>query len=333
VRRAALAAAALAVVAGCCGALAASGAGPRTLTVRGSVDSLSASGTRVAVATDVADGGCGHALVWDEARGTVSSLKDPCSSDYVLQDLTLAGKTALWWDFSTGNHVYCDDVYATSPTRPSGAGLGVCDGTMGDTYYRFAGDQTIAAIADYTVCEADCTGANGDLLPDGNYGVEVSRIAGGKLVSVLKPVDFRSFLDAREWRVAVVEPKAVLTVYDTGGKPLWTHAGMTGVTGGWISGGSVVVRRGRSAQLVSARSTEPVRTLPPNADVESVVGGLVLYDVKSSVRLLRLADGRDRQLVSVKGLAGAQLTQAGLFYAAGGTVAFVPIRDVLAALH
>jgi hypothetical protein len=57
----------------------------------------------------------------------------------------------------------------------------------------------------------------------------------------------------------------------------------------------------------------------------------------SPPHLLRLADGRDRKLITIKGLAGAQITPAGVFYAADvqtksgdrGLITFVPIGAVL----
>ena len=70
------------------------------------------------------------------------------NSDSSFNDLTLAGDTARWWDSSVGNHVCGDDAYA------NGKALGVCDGTEGDTYYEFAGDSTVTAIADYSVSPA-----------------------------------------------------------------------------------------------------------------------------------------------------------------------------------
>jgi hypothetical protein len=322
----ALAVAALALVAG---ATSHAGNG-RVLAVNGS-PFISASGDRVAVLA-YSDGNCGPAYVWAPKTNHSTRLKDRCSSDSSFNDLTLAGVNALWWDYSAGNHVYCDDVYANSKT------LGLCDGTAGDVYYTFAGDNTLSAIADYSVCEQDCTDANGNLLPDGDYGVEVARLKGGKVAPLLKPVDFRTFLDARNWRVATIEPKATLTVYDAGGKKVWSVPNMTGVLAGRIDGGSVVLQRTRSVRVYAAAGPGVARPLPKGARFDGVAGGLVVYRTGSSVRVLRLPDGRDRALVTVKGLTGAQITPAGVFYAADvsdtrGVVTFVAMRDVLRRLR
>jgi DNA-binding response OmpR family regulator len=61
-------------------------------------------------------------------------------------------------------------------TAKKGKSLGVCDGTEGDVYYSFFGDGSVIAMTHYSVCEADCVGPNGNLLPDGDYGVAVERI-------------------------------------------------------------------------------------------------------------------------------------------------------------
>ncbi len=321
----------LALVAGT--AFARAGSASRTLTVNGEIGSISASGGRVAIASDDLGGGCSHGLVWNASTGSRADLKDPCSSDTVYSGLKLAGDTAIWWDYSSGNHVYCDDVYTWSVTSPKAHALGICDGTMGDTYFELAGDRSIVAIVDYAVCESDCTGDNGNLLPDGNYGVEVRRVQTGKVMRLLGPVDFRVFLDARSWRVAVIEPKATLTVYDASGRKLWSRPGITGVSSGAIDGNSVVLHQTRSVRAYSPAGAGIARPLPRGADVAGVVGGLVVYTVSSSVHLLRLSDGRDRRLVTVKGLVQAQLTPAGVFYAAGSSVTFVPIGAVLRQLR
>jgi hypothetical protein len=327
-RAPALAAVALVVLVAGAASFARAGSGSRTLSVSGEIGSISASGGGVAISV----GDC-RGLVWIPSTGAVTNLRDPCSADAKYQDLTLAGDTAIWWDYDAGNHVYCDDVYTASISRPKAQGLGICDGTMGDTYFELAGDRTIVTIGDYTVCEADCTGDNGNLLPDGDYGVEVRRVKAGKVVRLLAPVDFRVLLDARGWRVAVIEPKATLNVYDASGKKLWSRPGVTGVASGWIDGNSVVLHQTRSVRAYSPAGAGIARPLPRGASVDGVVGGLAVYTVGSSVHLLRLSDGRDRKLVTVKGLVRAQITPAGVFYAAGSSVTFVPIRAALQILR
>ena len=113
----------------------------RTLAVDGSIESISAEGVSVAIHATHANGGCDRGVVWTASMGAVVDLKDGCSSDGVYSDLTLAGDTAIWWDWSSGNHVYCDDVFTASVATPKPHGLGICVGTMGDTYFEFAGDR------------------------------------------------------------------------------------------------------------------------------------------------------------------------------------------------
>jgi len=51
--------------------------------------------------------------------------------------------------------------------------------------------------------------------------------------------------------VAVIEPKATLTVYDANGKLLWTTPGVSGVLRGWIDGNSVVVQSDDPRELMT----------------------------------------------------------------------------------
>ncbi|HST26561.1 MAG TPA: hypothetical protein VLJ76_11270 [Gaiellaceae bacterium] len=311
------------------------GAGPATIRIAGPIDSLSLSafGGSVAIHAAVEDGCSQSGVLWSPPARKPVPLKDACSNDASYETLTLAGSTAIWWDYDAGNHVYCSDVYVTSLTHVAPHGLGVCDGTEGDTYYEFAGDRSIVAAADYSVCEADCTGANGKLLPDGDYGVEVRRLVGHKLVPLLKPVNFRTFLDAANWRVAVDEPNDVLAVYDSAGKKLWSRPGVN-ADAGWIVGNTVVVQHERTVRDYSSRSAGPARTLPKGGRVTDVLGGIAVYTAGSALHLLRLSDGRDRVLVTVKGLSDAQITPAGVFYGVvpktyDGVVTFVPLAQAL----
>jgi hypothetical protein len=263
--------------------------GGQTLAVPGSIESVTAERGLLVVHMHPSHG-CDYAEFWQPLNHFVYRVQDCSSSDAVLQDLTLAGGVAMWWDWSSGNHVYCDDVYAASEGKPRP--LGLCDGTTGDEYFAFAGDSSLRAISDYTLCEADCTGAKGNLLPDGEYGTEVRLLMGDKLTTVLAPRDFRRFIDARDWHIAVIEPKATLTVYDSHGTKLWSRPDVSGVRVGWIVGSAVVIVQGRSIRVYSPTGTGPARALPAGAHVDDAVGGLVVYRVGSTVHLLRLEDVR-----------------------------------------
>lgn len=296
----------------------------RTLTVGGSIRGIAAEDGVVALHVHPAKG-CDYVLTWKPSASLTSRIVHCSSSDQSLQDLAFAGGVPIWWDYSSGNHVYCDDVYAGRKA------LHLCDGTEGDTYYEFFGDRSIAVIVDYSVCEDDCTD-NGNLLPNGNYGVEAAKLVNGKAVPLLKPVDFRVFLDAGNSRVATIEPKATLTVWDATGKKLWSLPGITGVYGGWIDGNTVALHETRSIHVYSAAGAGLVRPLPKGADVDRVVGGYVCYAIGSSIRLLRLSDGRDRR-IPVKNVGWFDFTSAGLFYTTGSTVNFMPLADVLRKLR
>ena len=318
------------------------GTGGRTYETGSPLDylTLSASGRSVAINAGVEDGCDESGIVWTPATGKAVKLTDSCGNDAAYENLTLIGSTAIWWDYDSGNHVYCTDVYVSAVVHPVAKGLGVCDGSEGDTYFEFAGDSTITAVSDYTVCDQDCSGADGKLLPDGDYGVEVGRLVGGKVTPLLKPVDFRTFLDARNWRVAVVEPKGGLTVYDTRGKRMWSVPNTDGVSSGWIVGNTVVAQNGNQIVVYApGKAPRVVKTLAKHSVLTGVANGIAVYKLLSSVHVLRISDGRDRALAIEKGLADAQISPAGVFYGAvdpktfTGLVTFVPLSDVLRKLR
>jgi hypothetical protein len=85
--------------------------------------------------------------------------------------------------------------------------------------------------------------------------------------------------------------------------------------------------------IFAARSQRLAKALPKGGKLTDVSGGIALYDVGSTVRVLRLSDGRDRKLVTVRGLVGSQITPAGVFYAVGRSVTFVPTAAVLRTLR
>lgn len=329
-------------------------AGPteaQTITVRYEVESISAAGGRLAIeaAFPYPDQACYSGFVWTPSTHRLVDLRDPCKSYTQYVGLTLARDTAIWWDYDSGNHVYCDDVYTESVAHPTLArGLGLCDGTTADQYFRFAGDGNIVTLTDYTRCEANCIGPNGGLLPDGNYDVRVRVLRAGKLRTVLPPRNFRNVLDAGNWRIAAIERGAVLTVYDAHGTSVWRLKGVRGVLRGWIAGDAVIVQQRNSLHTYSARGVGPARTLSKGAYVDDIAGGLALYRAGSSLHVLRLRDGRDRTLATAKGLVGGQITPAGVFYAVGflgglwpggpkighfSRVTFLPLADVLRKLR
>ena len=133
----------------------------------------------------------------------------------------------------------------------------------------------------------------------------------------------------------------VLPVHDADGVKLWSGPGVTACS----AAGSTAARSSCTRRALCACTRVPERGSPGRfrraRGVGGVVGCLAVYTVASTVHLLRLADGRDRKLVTIKGLADAQIRPAGVFYAADvpvkggerGLVSFVPIADALRKLR
>jgi hypothetical protein len=325
----------LAVLAGPAGAT--PSAGPRTIGTRGLLSSISADGGRVAIRAvlPVGDGGktCQYGSVWTPAANAVVRFPSPkCSEDpddYFV-DLTLGGQRAAWTNFSYGNHAYCDELLTATLAGPKPVNTGFCDGTSGDEYFNFRSDGSLIAFSDYTVCDADCIDDNGETLPDGPYQVAVYRLVGARAVKILAEQDLRTFLDAKENRILVAEPKGELVVYNLSGKKVWGQAGVNAEVG-FLDGNQVVVQEVSKLVQYARIGKSVERSLPKGAKLRDVDHGLAVYSAAGALHTLNLANGRDRVVSKVTGLVSADLEPAGLFYGynvartgKAGRVTFVP---------
>ncbi len=316
----------------------------RTIGTRGKVTGISADGGRVAirVSFEGPKQTCQYASTWRPATGSVVRFSgDSCFASGDNSDrhlgLTLGGTRVVWVDYDYGNHAYCDGPFTATTAEPAGRATvsSDCDppGGAADYFFHFAGDASLLAVSEYLLCEANCVGENGEVLPDGEYGVTLDRLVGTRLVRILPPRDFRALLDANAGRVLVSEPKGELAVYSTAGKKLWSASSVAGTAAGRLSGGQAVIQRSRTLSVFPLGGGAPKElTLPRRAALEAVSGGVAVYTVGPAIHLLRLSDGRDRLLATVKGLVQAQLEPGGLFYGfnvpgggpKAGRVSFVP---------
>ena len=326
---------------------AATTAGPalttKTIGTRGSVESISADGGRVAITTSL--GKCAGASLWTPASDAVLRLP-ACSKDADAQyvGLALAGTRAAWWDYSAGNHTYCLGPFTATLAQPKPLDLGGCpaEPDNADLAWDFRGDGSLLVARGYTVCAASCE-------PDYERSYDASpvlyRVGAGRLQPLAKLVDDTKLLDVAGSSILVLEPGGRLVVLSAAGKRGTTVAARA--QGGALGSGVIVSVSGRVLTVYDAATGafQRTRTMVAGGTFRDLEGGLVAYAThaargsgsgggaagESVLRVLRLADGRDRAVARVASLVGVQLEPAGLFYADNsgkgdkpGRVTFVP---------
>lgn len=322
----------------------AGGAGGATKTIgtRGSVDSISADGGRVAIHAELgANPTCDSGGVWQPTTGKVVRLQDAVcggkgSSDREYSALTLAGSHVAWVDYDLGNHAYCYGPFAATLAKPKPVDIGnYCDGTpdTSGTYYEFAGDGNLLVARSYLQCEADC---DPDYSRTYQTDVEILRVAGGKLTKLLSAQDDTKLLDVAAGRILLLEPPATLVVLDGAGKARGRIVLSKGaIATARLDGSSqVVVAAGTTLTTYDVATGAVVKTatMKAGARFQDVDTGRAVYFAGGAIHVLTIATRRDRVVAKQKGLVQADLEPAGLFYAYNvpgggpkpGRVTFVP---------
>jgi hypothetical protein len=330
--RLALAAAAVALLAAPAASPTPSATGT-TIGTRGSAQSISADGARVAIR---AWRNCASGAVWEPATNKVVRFTGArgCDSDIEFDALTLASSRVAWVDFDTGNHAYCVGVFTATLAAPKAKNLRVCDGEQ-DLYWDFDGDGSLLVARSYTLCEANCD-------PDYSRFYDASPTLYRVGASARKLADLKDdtkLLDVSGSRILLLERPGALVVYSAAGERGLAIAADAG-TGGF-SGGDVVGVKGTKLTLYDGKTgtAKRTRTLVARAKFPDVDSGLVAYVSSTvfgtSLRVLRISDGRDRVIAKLKGFVDLDLEPSGLYYAynlgAGenpGRVTFVPIAGV-----
>jgi hypothetical protein len=311
----------------------------KTIGTRGSAQSVAADGSRVAIR---AFGKCGSGAVWEPATNKVVRFTGAsgCAPDIEFDSLTLAGSRVAWVDFNTGNHAYCDGVFTATLAAPKATNLGVCDGDQ-DLYWDFAGDGALLVARSYTLCEANCA-------PDYSRIYDASPklyLLGASAKKLADLKDDTKLLAVAGSRILLLERPGTLVVYSASGdRGLAVKAGAG--TGGFSGGDLVGVKERTKLTVYDGKtgSVKTTRTLLGLAKFRDAEGGLVAYVSSTvfgtSLRVLRIADGRDRVVAKLKGFVDLDLEPSGLFYAWNaakgdkpGRVTFVPMAKIEKALR
>jgi hypothetical protein len=310
----------------------------KTIGLRGSAQSVAADGSRVAIR--VWDGKCASGAVWEPVTNKVVRFAAArgCDPDIEFDSLTLAGSRVVWVDFNTGNHAYCQGPFTATLSSPKAKNLGRCpdEPDNQDLYWDFDGDGSLLVARSYTLCEANCAPDYSRIYDDSPTLYRLG--ASAKKLADLN--DDTKLLDVAGSRILLLERPGTLVLYSAAGdRGLAITAGAG--TGGF-SGGDVVGVKERTKLTVydgKTGSVKTTRTLLGLAKFRDAEGGLVAYVSSTvfgtSLRVLRLADGRDRVVAKLKGFVDLDLEPSGLFYAWNaskgekpGRVTFVPIAQI-----
>lgn len=315
----------------------------KTIGLRGSAQSIAADGSRVAIRAWAKD--CASGAVWEPATNKVVrfTAAHGCAPDIEFDSLTLAGSRVAWVDFDTGNHAYCQGPFTATLSSPKATNLGECpfEPDNQDLYWDFDGDGSLLVARSYTLCEADCA-------PDYSRIYDASPVLYRVSASATKLAglkDDTKLLDVSGSRILLLERPGTLVLYSAAGKRGLAIAAGAG-TGG-LGGDDVVGVKERTKLTVYDGKTgtaKATRTLVGNAKFRDAEGGLVAYVSSTvfgtAVRVLRLADGRDRVVAKLKGFVDLDLEPTGLFYAWNaakgdkpGRVTFMPMTEIQKALR
>ncbi len=279
-------------------------------------------------------GRCAQIVLW-RVGGKPVTIKtiDQCSNDGIgldkVVDLALAGQRVAFQEMNGGNNLEMIVSTATL-ARPKPKLVSYVEnggGAAGDPAGQYNGDLvghgSMLAYATWTQCDVPGGGYARDCkkgLPD-IYDQELHRIGDGVLLSgapVLHPV--------WTWGDAVLIRHAdnSLLLVDSGGRTLEVYRPVPGLVGAVFQGLQLVTLTKTALTVWNARTGAKVRTFalaPASRVLEDLDGGIAVLGSHGTTHLIRLADGRGLTFTHA---AHAQLEPAGLYYADGRTLRFLP---------
>ncbi|HEY1564746.1 MAG TPA: hypothetical protein VGF72_08695 [Gaiellaceae bacterium] len=323
---------------------------PQIRRVTGSIEALAVDGSRIAYDVGSTTGKTDNkVLVWNVGTGKTTTVSgkhtrtaDTSSTGSGVFELALAGSRVAWLVNVGGNLEGDDYLFASSVTKPKERKLvtetregDTCPGRQSDCAGEWlgglVGSGSLIAVNRWTT---DGTGAvtNGGL-----YALDAAttkQIAAGSDTVEAASVD--------RGRVVVLRSDGTVGMYSSSGDLLRTVA-PSSTTAVALSGHNLVVlTKERTLELYYAPSGSPSRTFflrgsqtPRNLDVQ---GEIAIYSVGGAVHALDLGSGKDRVIGKLGGGIGfARISSAGVVYsnirvASRGTLVFVPLRRVTAAV-
>jgi hypothetical protein len=313
----------------------AAAAAPASLTLPAAPTFVRADGNVVAaVVPGNRKGRCAQIVLWRVGGKPVTiETIDQCSNDGIgldaVVDLALAGPRVAFHETNGGNNLEMIVSTATL-ARPKAKMVSYVEnggGAAGDPAGPYNGDLvghgSLLTYATWSVCDQ----AGGGYARTCKPGVAVvydqvlHRIGGGVL---RRGADVLHAVWTDGSTIAVQHADNSLLLIDSRGRTLRTFPPVKGLVGAAVQGSQLVTLATTALTVWNARTGARVHTFPlaPAARVlEDLDGGVAVLGSYGTTHLIRLSDGRGLTFTHA---AKAQLEPAGLYFADGRTLRFVP---------
>lgn len=324
---------------------------PKVRRVSGSIEALAVDGSRIAYDVGSTTGKADNkVLVWNVLTGKTIRVSgkhtrtaDDSSTGSGVFRLAIAGTRVAWLVNEGGNLEGDDYLFASSVAKPKERRLATetregdtCPGRQSDCAGQWlgglVGSGSLLAVNRWT------TDGAGAVTDGGLYALNATKmkqIAAGSNTVEAESVD--------RGRVVVQRSDGTVGMYSSSGDLLRTVAPSSAAAAALSGHNLVVLTRARTLELYYAPSGSrsmtfflPGSQTPRNLDVQ---GEIAIYSVGGSVHALDLGSRKDRVIGTLGGGIGfARISSAGVVYsnnrlAAKGTLVFVPLRRVAAALR
>jgi hypothetical protein len=319
--------------------------------VRSRIEALAIDGNRIAYDVGSTLGKNNNkVLVWNVRTGkttTVSGKRtrtvDGSSTGSGVFQLALAGTHVAWLANVGGNTEGDDYLFSSSATKPKERKLASeqrygenCAGRSqpncaGGWLGGLAGSGSLMAFNAWTTDDSGAVAGGSLVLLN---GTEIKPIATGADTVLAAAAD--------KGRVAVLRPDGTIGLYSSSGALLRTVTPTSAASVALSGHNLVVLTKTRQLELYYAPSGSLSKTFsvqgrqtPGNLDVQ---GEIAIYSVGASVHALNLGNGKDRVIGKLSRSIGlAHIGSAGVVYsntryASKGTLVFVPLARVTAAV-
>jgi hypothetical protein len=314
--------------------------------LRQPIEALAMDGSRIAydLGARYVTGASNKVLVWSvrtgktvEVSGRRTARADASSTGAGVVELAIAGPRVSWLVNEGGNLEGDDYLFASSLVRPKerqvasdirygdncpGRSRSLCAGKW---LGGLVGSGRLIAVNRWTT---DANGAvtQGEL--DVLHGTQLKQVATGTETVEAASTD--------KGRVAVLRADGTVGLYSAAGNLLRTVTPSSAVAAALSGRNLVVLTKHGTLELYDARTGSLRKTLavhdgatPDNLDVQ---GNVAIY-AHGSLHAVNLSSGKDRVIGKLRrGVELARIDSAGVAYAGGRTLAFLPFGRVAAAV-